>query len=158
MRRSCSLWVGVLAAWLCGCGGSSSHKTASTRTKHCVTTIVGVNVNGNGPINRVTPEKVLGTGPCAALPVVTLPPGASPQVEYTAGEKLVEASGCLACHMIGDNGNHGPGETLSRVGSLLSRTQIKRALIDPKEPMPSFESLGPAKLKAVVTYLALLRR
>jgi cbb3-type cytochrome c oxidase subunit III len=154
MRRSTFLCVGVVAAWLCGCGGSPSHKTAAIRPRHCVATIVGTNVNGTGPIKTVTGGSV----PCTPLKVVTLPPGASPQVEYAAGKTLVAEAGCLACHKIGENGNPGPGENLTRVGSVLSRARIERALIDPKQPMPSFQNLGPAALKAVVAYLVQLRR
>src|SRR3954466_15455314 len=34
-----------------------------------------------------------------------------PQVvqQYEAGRALVAQSGCLACHKVGENGNHGPG-------------------------------------------------
>ena len=156
MGRAGLLCVAVLAAWLGGCGGSASHKTASTRTKRCVATIVGVDVHGTGP---VPPEKLVGsTGRCAKPIAVTVPPNASPQVEDAAGKTLVGVSGCLACHMIGENGNRGPGENLSSVGSVLSRAQIERALIDPKAPMPSFKNLGAAKLEALVSYLATLRR
>ena len=35
-----------------------------------------------------------------------------------AGEIVVGESGCLACHMIGDNGNNGPGPPLTHIGSI----------------------------------------
>ena len=64
---------------------------------------------------------------------------------------------CLACHRIGSEGNPGPGPDLSRVGSRLSRAQIEHALIAARAPMPSFNRLPPAKLKALVTFLTKLQ-
>src|ERR1700755_2490639 len=38
---------------------------------------------------------------------------------FNAGKLVVGQSGCLACHVIGDNGNNGPGPPLTHVGSKL---------------------------------------
>ncbi|MDQ6807141.1 MAG: hypothetical protein M3065_19770, partial [Actinomycetota bacterium] len=52
------------------------------------------------------------------------PPVASPLIITAADERSGRAvmvrSGCLACHVIGNEGSPGPGPNLSRVGSKLS--------------------------------------
>jgi mono/diheme cytochrome c family protein len=152
------LAVAALLACLAvaGCGGASH--TAVAKVGHCQATIIGVNVNSAGPPTEATLEMLLGRKlkPCAPFNV-NLPPGASPHAEYEAGEILVATSGCLACHKIGEKGNVGPGQNLSRVGSERSRAEIERALIDPREPMPSFRNLPAGHLKAIVTFLTMLR-
>jgi len=75
----------------------------------------------------------------------------------TPGERVYEASGCAACHRIGTVGNTGPGPRLTHVGARLDRAQLRRTLIAPRMPMPSFRSLPPAKREALVTYLSRLR-
>jgi hypothetical protein len=77
--------------------------------------------------------------------------------QFERGRTVVAQSGCLACHRVGQAGNTGPGPALTHIGSKLSRHGIKHALIDPTAPMPSFEHLPAAKLKAVVTFLSELR-
>jgi menaquinol-cytochrome c reductase cytochrome b/c subunit len=74
--------------------------------------------------------------------------------------RVVEQSGCLACHLIGKQGNNGPGPVLTDVGSQLSRSAITHALIDSTAPMPSFQGLKqqyPIRFRALVTYLGALR-
>ena len=39
----------------------------------------------------------------------------------SAGELVVGQSGCLACHVIGDNGNNGPGPDLTHIGKTAAR-------------------------------------
>jgi hypothetical protein len=51
----------------------------------------------------------------------------------------------------------GPGPDLTRVGSTLSRAEIKTAVLDPSQPMPSFKRLPAGKLAAIVEFLSLLR-
>jgi menaquinol-cytochrome c reductase cytochrome b/c subunit len=70
---------------------------------------------------------------------------------------VVAQSGCLACHRLGQDGNHGPGPGLTHIGSMLSRHGIEHALINPSAPMPSFKHLPAAKLKAVAEFLSELR-
>jgi len=41
---------------------------------------------------------------------------------------------------------------------MLSRTRIKRALVRPTEPMPSFKRLRRAKFRDIVVFLSRLRR
>lgn len=76
--------------------------------------------------------------------------------EFYAGRRVAAQSGCLACHRIGEYGNSGPGPDLTHVGSKLTGTQIARALLNPKEPMPSFRHLPKAKFNALVEFLSLL--
>jgi mono/diheme cytochrome c family protein len=84
--------------------------------------------------------------------------GGAELAEFKLGRLVTAQSGCLACHRIGNNGNRGPGPDLTRVGSRLSPREIERGLISPQAPMPSFRRLPRAEFKAIVQFLALLRR
>lgn len=77
--------------------------------------------------------------------------------EFKEGRSALNAAGCLACHRIGDVGNRRPGDPLSYVGSKLTARQIRRALVYPRPPMPSFKGLPRHKLRVLVRFLALLR-
>ncbi len=66
-------------------------------------------------------------------------------------------SGFLACHMIGNDGNPGPGPNLTRVGSKLTPAAITRALRNPAAPMPSYSGLDSLSLRSLVSYLTRLR-
>jgi hypothetical protein len=77
--------------------------------------------------------------------------------EFKEGRAAVAASGCLACHRIGEKGNRGPGPPLTRIGSELTEREIRRALIDPRAPMPSFRGLPPENLHVMIRFLSLLR-
>jgi hypothetical protein len=79
------------------------------------------------------------------------------QREVEAGRAVVAQSGCLACHRIGDTGNHGPGPNLTHIGSKLSEREIARALVNARAPMPSFSHLPARKLRDAVRFLAALR-
>jgi ubiquinol-cytochrome c reductase cytochrome b subunit/menaquinol-cytochrome c reductase cytochrome b/c subunit len=73
---------------------------------------------------------------------------------------VVGQSGCLACHVIGDNGNNGPGPVLTHVGSLLPAQAIASTLRNPTPPMPSFRDLAakqPQKFQNLVGFLSLLQ-
>ena len=87
----------------------------------------------------------------APAPLPTKPPG-SP-----SGQTVFAQAGCLACHRLGDSGNNGPGQDLIGLGRRLSATAIRRALLSPTAPMPSYRSLIAPDLRALVKYLAHLR-
>lgn len=79
---------------------------------------------------------------------------------YHEGEIVVGESGCLACHVIGDNGNNGPGPVLTNIGQQLRPGAIADTLRNPTPPMPSFKALAlnnPAKFNALVNFLAELQ-
>ncbi len=79
---------------------------------------------------------------------------------FTAGELVVGQSGCLACHVIGENGNNGPGPPLTHVGSILRPGAIASTLRNPTAPMPSFSGLAqqyPKKFANLVNFLAELQ-
>jgi menaquinol-cytochrome c reductase cytochrome b/c subunit len=85
---------------------------------------------------------------------------ASEAVTYRAGELVVGQSGCLACHVIGSNGNNGPGPPLTHIGSKLPAAGIASTLRNPTAPMPSFKSLAeqyPQKFNNLVGFLSLLQ-
>jgi len=95
---------------------------------------------------------------------VTLPPpsglSASQRATFTAGEVVVGESGCLGCHVIGDNGNNGPGPPLTHVGEILRPGAIASTLRNPTAPMPSFKGLAtqsPKKFKNLVQFLSMLQ-
>jgi len=90
-------------------------------------------------------------------PPAVLHAGGRQLAEFEQGRLVVAQSGCLACHRLGQSGNHGPGPNLTHIGSKLSRRGIEHAIIDPTAPMPSFKNLPAAKFKAVVTFLHELR-
>lgn len=87
----------------------------------------------------------------APAPLPTKPPG-SP-----SGKTVLAQAGCLACHRLGNSGNNGPGQDLTGLGRRLSATAIRRALLNPTAPMPSYRSLTAPDLRALVDYLAHLR-
>lgn len=122
--------------------------------------------SGGSLIKTAQIEHVPGSGlPTVGSPTlitVSPPPavvhaGGRQLAEFEQGRTVVAQSGCLACHRIGQNGNHGPGPALTHIGAKLSRHGIEHALIDPTAPMPSFKHLPAAKFKAVVEFLSELR-
>jgi menaquinol-cytochrome c reductase cytochrome b/c subunit len=85
---------------------------------------------------------------------------ASQAATFTAGEEVVGQSGCLACHVIGENGNNGPGPPLTHVGSILRPAAIASTLRNPTAPMPSFAGLAkqyPQKFQNLVSFLSELQ-
>jgi quinol---cytochrome c reductase cytochrome c subunit, bacillus type len=82
---------------------------------------------------------------------------ASQKNTFVAGELVVGQSGCLACHVIGSNGNNGPGPNLTHIGSLLPMGAIASTLRNPTAPMPSFRNLPPQKFQNLVGFLSELQ-
>src|ERR1700733_1320931 len=76
---------------------------------------------------------------------------------FRAGEDVVGESGCLACHVIGNNGNNGPGPVLTHIASTVPAAQIASTLRNPTPPMPSFKSLPPEKFNNLVQFLSELQ-
>jgi menaquinol-cytochrome c reductase cytochrome b/c subunit len=76
---------------------------------------------------------------------------------FKRGELVVGQSGCLACHVIGDNGNNGPGPNLTHVGSRVPSAAIASTLINPTAPMPSFRNLPKQKFADLVGFLSELQ-
>ena len=76
---------------------------------------------------------------------------------FRRGELVVGQSGCLACHVIGANGNNGPGPNLTRVGGLVPTQAIASTLINPTPPMPSFRNLPKQKFADLVGFLSELQ-
>jgi ubiquinol-cytochrome c reductase cytochrome b subunit/menaquinol-cytochrome c reductase cytochrome b/c subunit len=76
------------------------------------------------------------------------------------GRGVAASSGCLACHKIGENGNAGPGPSLTHIGERLPAPAIARTLQNPTAPMPSYAALQqeqPEKFNQLVDYLASLK-
>jgi ubiquinol-cytochrome c reductase cytochrome b subunit/menaquinol-cytochrome c reductase cytochrome b/c subunit len=92
-----------------------------------------------------------------------LPPAslsASQLPSFQAGKLVAAQSGCLACHVIGENGNNGPGPPLTRVGAKLRPGAIASTLRNPTAPMPSFKRLAqqsPQKFQNLVSFLSELQ-
>jgi menaquinol-cytochrome c reductase cytochrome b/c subunit len=85
---------------------------------------------------------------------------ASAKATFTAGELVVGQSGCLACHVIGSNGNNGPGPVLTHIGATLPSQAIASTLRNPTPPMPSFSGLAqnsPQKFQNLVSFLSMLQ-
>src|SRR6201999_742309 len=89
---------------------------------------------------------------------VDLPPPSSLPAQqaqvFRAGEDVVGESGCLACHVIGDNGNNGPGPVLTHIANTVPAAQIASTLRNPTPPMPSFKDLPPQKFNDLVQFLS----
>jgi ubiquinol-cytochrome c reductase cytochrome b subunit/menaquinol-cytochrome c reductase cytochrome b/c subunit len=80
--------------------------------------------------------------------------------QYEKGRAVAASSGCTACHIFGENGNHGPGPDLTDIGSRLPAPAIERTLLNPTSPMPSYADLRddePEKFKELVEFLASLK-
>ena len=80
--------------------------------------------------------------------------------QFEPGKTVAAASGCLGCHRIGDNGNAGPGPELTKIGSRLRAPAIRRTLLNPTAPMPSYRELAknnPKQFNELVQFLASLR-
>ena len=76
---------------------------------------------------------------------------------FERGKLVVGQSGCLACHVIGDNGNNGPGPNLTHVGARVPSQAIASTLINPTPPMPSFKNLPKQKFADLVGFLSELQ-
>lgn len=85
---------------------------------------------------------------------------AGQKASFNAGELVVGQSGCLACHVIGTNGNDGPGPPLTHIGAKLRPGAIASTLRNPTSPMPSFAHLAvqsPQEFQNLVSFLAELQ-
>ena len=98
-----------------------------------------------------------GSGP--ATPRIRPPTGLSApaRAEFDAGRAEVGSTGCLACHQIGDQGNHGPGPNLTHIGAILRARALESTLVNPTAPMPSFKGLPKRSRHAIVAFLHELR-
>ena len=79
---------------------------------------------------------------------------------FNAGKLVVGQSGCLACHVIGENGNNGPGPILTHIGAIRRPDAIASTLRNPTAPMPSFKNLAqqsPQKFRNLVSFLSELQ-
>jgi menaquinol-cytochrome c reductase cytochrome b/c subunit len=92
-----------------------------------------------------------------ATPAAVEKNGPAAVARFNEGRLVVAQSGCEACHVIGDNGNAGPGPVLTHIGGRLPSGEIARTLVNPTAPMPSFKSLPPKKFQAIVNFLSALK-
>jgi len=77
--------------------------------------------------------------------------------DLESGKQVAAQSGCGACHLIGENGNDGPGPELTEIGNKLPRAAIARSLAIAPGIMPSYANLPPKKFDDLTAYLASLR-
>lgn len=143
VRLACVIVAGVTALSACG-GVQGEGRLAQTWTQ-CV---VGTNV---GPGDRAPTQEEL-TELCEHGPPTTID-----SVLPGPGAQVIAQAGCEACHKIGANGNDGPGPDLTEIGARMPASAIRKALVHPVAPMPSFRHLGPRKLEQIVDTLAALR-
>ena len=137
-------WAAALACLpalaLTACGGDSTPAKAPTATQPTPTTRT-----------QLTRPSVVKAD---AQPPKGLAAGA--RRAFIAGRTVVEDNGCLACHRIGNSGLSGVGPDLSAIGATLPRTAIRRSLLNPTAPMPSYRKLPKRDLDAVVSFLVRL--
>jgi mono/diheme cytochrome c family protein len=122
----------ALALGLVACGGGNDARSTATVPTRTAPSVVSVD----------------------AQPRAGLSPAA--RRAFVAGRGVVERSGCLACHRIGKSGRPGPGTDLSAIGATRGRTALRRALVSPTAPMPSFAKLPARDLDALVSFLSRL--
>jgi ubiquinol-cytochrome c reductase cytochrome b subunit/menaquinol-cytochrome c reductase cytochrome b/c subunit len=77
--------------------------------------------------------------------------------KWRAGADVVGESGCLACHVLGENGNNGPGPVLTNIANTVPAAQIASTLRNPTPPMPSFKDLPADKFNDLVYFLSTLQ-
>jgi len=92
-----------------------------------------------------------------ATPAAVVKNGPAAVGQFNEGRLVVAQAGCEACHVIGENGNAGPGPVLTHIGARLPSGAIARTLVNPTAPMPSFKNLPPKKFNAVVNFLSSLK-
>jgi menaquinol-cytochrome c reductase cytochrome b/c subunit len=63
--------------------------------------------------------------------------------DFEQGKQVAAASGCLGCHKIGENGNAGPGPSLSKLGERLRAPAIERTLVNPTRPARPVPRVAP---------------
>jgi menaquinol-cytochrome c reductase cytochrome b/c subunit len=114
-----------------------------------VTTIAAIAFLTYSGANTGSPNTV-GLAPPASLT-------ASEKATFVSGERVVGDSGCLACHVIGSNGNNGPGPVLTHIATTVPAAQIASTLRNPTPPMPSFKDLPPKKFNDLVYFLSTLQ-
>jgi hypothetical protein len=89
--------------------------------------------------------------PQLRLPEPNLPP---------SGGVLVRTRGCLACHILGEQGDRG-GVDLSRVGRRLNAEALERLLLHPRDVNPEATMPGPpitpGEALAIAEYLSQLQ-
>jgi menaquinol-cytochrome c reductase cytochrome b/c subunit len=76
--------------------------------------------------------------------------------EYEPGKEVVASAGCLACHLVGENGNDGPGPELTHIAEKIPRAAIIRSLNVGPGIMPSYTGLSEKKLNEAADFLASL--
>jgi mono/diheme cytochrome c family protein len=125
----------AIALAACGGGGTATVKPAATAT-------ATVPVPGTRSIVKADAQP---------------PPGltAAQQRAFVAGRGVLEDKGCLACHRIGTSGL-GTGPDLTIIGSTAPRKALRRALVSPTSPMPSYAKLPARDLDALVSFLSRL--
>jgi menaquinol-cytochrome c reductase cytochrome b/c subunit len=75
---------------------------------------------------------------------------------YEQGKEIVAQSGCLACHVVGENGNKGPGPELTHIAQDVPRASIIRSVEIGPGIMPSYRDLPPRKLNQLADFLSSL--
>lgn len=76
--------------------------------------------------------------------------------ELEPGKEVAAQSGCLACHLIGENGNNGPGPELTHIGEKLPQSAIARSLEVGPGIMPAYTNMPPQKQEQLTAFLASL--
>jgi len=139
-----ALLAGIAALTLAaGCGGDDDGRDAATSPTDAFTS--GFVTGPQRPSGELEP---LYKGDRAPREPAGLPAGTP---------RVVTQAGCLACHQLGTAGNSGPGNNLTAIGARRTASQIRRSLLAPSAPMPSYRQLPRAQLDTLVDYLAGLR-
>ena len=101
--------------------GGYAMSMSATRVSHAavIVAVAGTLLMARAPLWAQQPS------PPAAAPPAALPPG-----DAARGKALVESSGCLDCHRIGDRGMH-VGPDLTDLGGRRTPERLRQALVAP---------------------------
>src|SRR3954453_14286816 len=119
------------------------------------------------PLRRpiATTAGIATIGAMAYLTILGATAGSPTEIDKPAppglkrGQEVMASSGCLGCHKVGENGNT-LGPNLTDIGDKLGRDAIARTLVNPTQPMPSyqkFQQQNPKQFDQLVQYVASLK-
>jgi mono/diheme cytochrome c family protein len=117
-------------------------------------------------VSRVCRRRMLAVALAAGVIAGTITIGVARAGGAATGEEVYAAQKCAVCHSVGDKGNK--KYPLDGVGSRLSETDIRDWLLNPdtqqaKKPgrplmrMPSYRTVPPEEIDALVAYLKSLK-
>ena len=132
MRLSKPEWAGLVEDMVSR-GAQGTHDDLQTTVNY-----LAANFGKDRPVDHpgklaAAESNQVGATPAAPTPAPTTNAGSQPlSGDQLRGKGIVEASGCLGCHRVGDKGSR-TGPDLSNVGANRSAEQLMRSMVAPDE-------------------------